>query len=792
MPLSPRTLRPASSGFNPRQISGLALWLDGADSSSLYTTDAGPVSAVSAPTEISGCVLWLDGADNATITASGGLVSQWNDKSASGAVLQASGSARPTLSGTGFNGRQALVFNGTSTNMASASAYTATNGLSGMTRIAVCQNANTSATVARVWNGGSDMFMVMNGSWRSPVDPTGGTNFASSTTFSAAGTSSLPAGVYADVFASSAITQYGFGSSATATVNGTIPSVTGSGTPTLHVGSNIGANFFWSGPVAEVIYFNRALTRAELARVESYLAAKWGISGVHAPATATSDPVGYWGDKSGNGRHLTQGIAASRPTLNLTGLSSRPCLNFDGTDDNIWRQPGLTSDDLSILLVHQTSFFSGGVTYEFSHQGDTANTQAGNLTGFSNIAGFQVSASAAPNIMCDVTRSFAQVDLQGRSGAIGDITANVPYIGSLCVSYSATLSAIRKQAWNSGRGMSATTRFNCGGWSAVTLGARRNSLVAGGINSPSVFLNGRIAEVIAYSRYLPDRERRRLELYLARKWNVTLAGAPVVSNADAQDWIDRVYGNGGTVSASPAAAVNDFCTAIDGAGIRDRFFRLNLFAGTGLNACLVPLYTGPTPLGFKYGNAVDTNVGPFVSGDYNETGASGGLQGNGTTKRLDTGLPGNTFATSSRHLSAYEIASAVTDYEPSLKQFSSAFSTHWALGVWTEQNNYVYAGYAGVGGQPQTTKQTGHFFGQNTSSTQAQIFRNGSPITSNNTGTASGGVDSTTVQIFGHSTGEFSAGRMGGYSIGLSMTNQQVAAYHTAMQAFQTALSRNV
>jgi hypothetical protein len=31
MPMNPRLLRPRASGFDPRSISGLALWLDAAD-----------------------------------------------------------------------------------------------------------------------------------------------------------------------------------------------------------------------------------------------------------------------------------------------------------------------------------------------------------------------------------------------------------------------------------------------------------------------------------------------------------------------------------------------------------------------------------------------------------------------------------------------------------------------------------------------------------------------------------------------------------------------------------------
>jgi hypothetical protein len=799
MPLSPRTLRPSSS-FNPRSISGLAIWLDASDASSLYTTDAGAVTAASSPTEISGCVLWLDGADNATITASGGLVSQWTDKSATGAVLTASGSARPTLSSTGFNSRQALVFNGTSTNMASSSAFTATNGLSGMTRIAVCAHTtNTVGALARVYDGGSDSFLFMNGSARAYVS--NGGNFVSYNPNGS--TSILSAGLYADTYSASALSFYSSGAGVSGTVTGTIPATTGSGSPTLHVGSNIGANSFWNGPVAEIVYFNRALTRAELARVEAYLAAKWGISGVHAPATATNDPVGAWLDKSGNGRHLTQATSAARPSLLPTGISSKPCLNFDGTDDNIWRQPGLTSDDLSILIVHQTNFMSGGVTYEFTHSGDTTNAQATNLTGFGNVAGLQVSANGTPTYMCDVVRAFTQIDTQGRSGSAGDITANVPALGTHCVSFSAIASAIRKQAWNNGRGMQGTARFNCGGWSAVTLGCRRNNLNAGQVAAGSVFLSGRIAEVLAYSRYLPDAERRRLELYLARKWNITLAGAPTVANADAQDWIDRAYGNGGTVSATTAAAVNDFCTAIDAAALRDRFYRLNLFAGTGLNACLVPLYVGPTSRGIKYGGATDTNWGPFVSGDYVETGASGGLTGNGTSKYLTTGLtPANLPDFSTGHLSVYSAnAFGGSTIYALLSSLGAGYAENYAI-----EANRAAGGLYGAWGKGGTFSTlatqaqgagNGHTLIARTSSTDLSAYRNtsGTAIATSST-SVTPATSSSQWAVFAHGTGgsplNYAAARLGGYSIGASMTGSQAAAFYTAMQAFQTAMGRNV
>ena len=803
MPLSPRTLRPANN-FTPRSISGLALWLDASDASSLYTTDAGAVTAVSSPTEIAGCVGWWDASDAASITASGGSVSQINDKSGLAAhASQGTSGSRPTLIDNALNGRSILRFDGgdgltgnfaSSINTGAYSVFAVckatsvvTNGrvfsvagasndfASGMI-IPCCTNATTVSQLS-AYDGAS-------GANKGAVD--GFTSYA----------------VFSGVVGTSSLTNAANGmraASASVTLNTAVTRF-GIGAPAQGLGSGAG----WNGDIAEVIYYSAALSTADRARVEAYLAQRWGIAGVHAPATATSDPVGYWADKSGNARHLTQATSASRPTFLPTGISSKPALNFDGTDDNIWRQPGLTSDDLSILLVNQTNTLSGGVTYEFSHSSDITNSQATNLSGFGNVAGMQVSAAGAANYMSDVVRSFTQIDLQGRSGTAGDITANVPYIGTQCVSYSANASAIRKQSWTSGKGMPNNTRFNCGGWSAVTLGARRNNQNAGGINIPTVFLNGRIAEVIAYSRYISDTDRRRLELYLARKWSVTLAGAPTVSNAEAQDWIDRVYGNGGSVSASTAAAVNTFCTDIDSAGIRDRFFRLNIFAGSNLNACLTPLYLGPTSRGIRYGNTTDTNnafVG--VGTDYAETGASGGLTGNGTTKYLATGL------------NPYDAGLSETDFHTS-GYFRETQNTNGAFigcvnssaqrGVVFHPAYLTFGMYVRFGGLNNSgiengtlSSRNGHLLGVRRPGGAG--FKDGANINATSVTTGSlawaSSADSPSLYVFARNDVSASpsiahfAGRSQAYSIGKGMTDAQAAAYYTAMQAFQTALGRN-
>lgn len=265
---------------------------------------------------------------------------------------------------------------------------------------------------------------------------------------------------------------------------------------------------------------------------------------------------------------------------------------------------------------------------------------------------------------------------------------------------------------------------------------------------------------------------------------------PRTFHPEATAWRSAVIANSGTVSATTMRAVSNFCTAISAAGIRDRFSRLNLFCGTGLSAALVPLYRGQSPSGTQYGNTSDTNSN-FVSDDYVEKGASGGLKGNGTNKRLDTGLYGATLSPGNRHVSAYEIINATTTYSMSVIS-GTALATQHGIGPWTNSITYAYRTFNAVGGNITITKATGHLLGSDTSASASVLYRNGSSAASTSGQTAGGSGDTTYSILDGSSFGEGSEATLGGYSIGLSMTAGQVSSFYTAMQAFQTALTRNV
>ena len=276
---------------------------------------------------------------------------------------------------------------------------------------------------------------------------------------------------------------------------------------------------------------------------------------------------------------------------------------------------------------------------------------------------------------------------------------------------------------------------------------------------------------------------------------------------EAAAWASRVVANGGTVGTS-LSAVSKFCRAIDAAGIRNRFYRLNLFCGgtsgttAGLAACLVPLYRGPSLSGTQYGGTTDTNVGPFVAGDYAETGASGGLTGNGSSKYLNTGLaPSALPSVATGHMAAYvpqitpsDATKAFMGNASGSNQYNLSYRLNSATGL--AQIRTVWGTTASNdASEPSSVLRGGLRLSTRTGSTALRTYHNGTQVSLHETSvTPASHVNNWFVYAF-NSAGtpiQYSSDSMRAYSIGESMSAEQVAAYYTAMQAFQTALSRNV
>ena len=454
-------------------------------------------------------------------------------------------------------------------------------------------------------------------------------------------------------------------------------------------------------------------------------------------------------DKSGNGRNLTQGTAANRP--GIATVNGRQAGDW-GTGTNVKHLANSTSGnwrEVAVVLDYDGANPFGAI---YGVVGGNA-AQPGALT-FNNTA-WLTSAQGG---------GYSNYNTNGTETA---------------TALPAVLSPSVVQAWRT-----ADTPTIDG----IRVGTDRTLSGRGWV--------GKICEIMAWTRRLTTAERNAVASSLGRKWGISVAAStiPSVLNADAQDWIDRVYSNGGTVSTSTAAAVNTFCNDIDAAGIRDRFYRLNLFAGTGLNACLVPLYRGQSLGGTQFGGTTDTNNN-FVSGDYVETGASGGLVGNGTTKYLNTGLATDVMPA----ISSFHLSQSVRDRE-------AAGAGRSFIGM-----NDTLAGQIVALRQEGTTGNIGGLIARTTPTTMAYaaadshamvtrtslslltMYRSGvSQATDVNTIT----VASSSRPLFvfcRNSTGvptDYTGLRARMYSIGIGMDGTQAANFAAAVAAFNTALVR--
>jgi len=241
MAMSPRLLRPRATGFNPRAIPDLALWLDAADSS--------------------------------TITTSTG-VSVWGDKSGNARnATQATGGKQPIYTNT-RNGKNVITFQGTDDTLEIA-ANAAFNGTEHTIFFVAIHSAAANhrvyykASATSGVNGYSvafrdsgDVFMYQK-------------NDGSAVTLTVSEANlSRNFAVYSVTLAPTSQQGHINGvSRASASATATYEDNT-----SVWIGSRRNIGEFFIGDIAEVLHFSRALSASERSRVERYLGRKWGVT----------------------------------------------------------------------------------------------------------------------------------------------------------------------------------------------------------------------------------------------------------------------------------------------------------------------------------------------------------------------------------------------------------------------------------------------------------------------------------------------------------------------------------
>jgi hypothetical protein len=255
--------------------------------------------------------------------------------------------------------------------------------------------------------------------------------------------------------------------------------------------------------------------------------------------------------------------------------------------------------------------------------------------------------------------------------------------------------------------------------------------------------------------------------------------------AETLAYADRIIANGGSITQASLIAIDNFVRDCKAANIWSKFIEVGPFAGSNLNAAMVKLvYQGAA-------GSVLTNSS-FVSGDYVETGSSGGLAGDGT-KNLNTNVQATTLPDTG-HLSFYLREDITSGGNKGLIGALDASNQYW-IGATTPSAavdcRYGALVNASVGG----TLNKGFYIGARESSTSLSYYRDGSLIAS------SGSVTGTTkpafpVHVWAFNASGTASGRINArgsfYSIGQALNATEALALHNAVRALQIALNRSV
>jgi hypothetical protein len=228
------------------------------------------------------------------------------------------------------------------------------------------------------------------------------------------------------------------------------------------------------------------------------------ITGINEGGT-----IQTWSDSSGNGNNFTQPTSGLRPTYRTGVLNGKPVVRFDGTDD-------VLDGPYNNALISATAHTAFVVFKRTSGTLKATLLRAGNAS----YDGVWEVCLASPNLR---NVNGGVVTKSASNGAFRIATSN--YNGT---SVRAGVTDTRDASLSS---VSAT-----GGASTASVGM-------GGSPTGSTYdhyLNGDIAEAIVYNVSLSETDRKKVESYLADKYNIAIpyepVGAAAVDDPDAVEF----------------------------------------------------------------------------------------------------------------------------------------------------------------------------------------------------------------------------------------------------------------
>jgi hypothetical protein len=241
---------------------------------------------------------------------------------------------------------------------------------------------------------------------------------------------------------------------------------------------------------------------------------------------------------------------------------------------------------------------------------------------------------------------------------------------------------------------------------------------------------------------------------------------------DAQAFFDRVTTAGGTLSTTEKNATNQLVLDMKSAGIWSSMKAVYPMVGASAAACAQNLKSS-------------SFTGTFTSG---WTFASTGVTPNGTSAYMDTNIsPSATLSQNSTHISFYSrtnVARASIDFNSNV----GASPCITLLAKWSDNTSYYGVNSAEVGGGSPATS-LGLYIASRTGANNLKLYKNNT--IQNTSGAASTGIPTANLTLA--KGGSYYSNRECALaSVGDGLNDTQASDFYTAVQAFQTTLSRQV
>jgi len=232
-------------------------------------------------------------------------------------------------------------------------------------------------------------------------------------------------------------------------------------------------------------------------------------------AVEDDDPVGYWGDKSGEGNHALQSVNNNRPLLRTGEWNGKPVADFDGSNDMLLTGVDFdfqTTKEVTICVVANVASGNGNFVALKRNNGDDYFTGLATDYGLYNGTAMAITfGRGSGSSVSDYADRWATFS-----------SASTPFVAAWRIKPSTATLSIRvngtEESISAGSGSLETADFLSAG-----SGLHRAFIGARGWqadNDPTRWHGGKIAEVLIYNASVSDAAMTQIETYLTAKWGL--------------------------------------------------------------------------------------------------------------------------------------------------------------------------------------------------------------------------------------------------------------------------------